>query len=134
MIRADQERMAGIRAYLACYYLCSSFASIWAKSHSLSYQQWTETCCEILESSPGGEAATADQTLAWLVRLGHIAEETLFLIKGQGKSQHEDNHTLLMVKGMEAQLREWQTWMTPDASTQRKMIHRLADALLMVLC
>lgn len=119
-IRADQERMAGIRAYVSCYYLCSSFASTWARNHSISYQQWTATCCDFLESDGDSEAAIADQTLAWLVRLGHIAEQASLLAKRQDIMQHEDQHELLMAKGVEAQLREWQARISLDVSVRRK--------------
>lgn len=120
VVRADQQRVAGIRAYVSCYYLCSSFASTFAKNHSIPYQQWTATCCNILESVVDNEAAIANQTLAWLVRLAHLAEQASLLTKRQDILQHEDQHELLMVKGMQAQLREWQARMSLDVSTKRK--------------
>lgn len=112
--------MARVRAYLACFYLSSSFGSVWTKNYLLPYKQWTATCCDILESNVDGEAEMADQVLVWLVRLGHIAEQASYIIKGQGSIQHEDHHTLLVVKGMEAQLREWRARMSLDVSTKRK--------------
>ncbi|ROW16402.1 hypothetical protein VPNG_02789 [Cytospora leucostoma] len=130
--RADQGRIEGIRAYLGCYYLCSSFASTWAKAHSVPYQQWTATCCDILESNTGSEPAIADQTLVWLVRLGHISEETFSLAKGQGIITLGDQHTFLMVKGLQTQVQEWQTRMSPKVSMRPviKMASMFTDIIL----
>lgn len=116
----DESFLAGIRAYIACYYLCSGISSIWAKKSSLPFEQWTATCCDILERSTAGQDATADQSLAWLARLGNIIEETLSLTKRKGQVQHEAQHVLLMAKGMEAQLQEWKGRMPADISSRRK--------------
>lgn len=116
----DEKVLAGIRAYVACYYLCTSIASIWSKKNSLPFEQWTATCCEILERPRDGQAAMADQSLAWLARLGNISEETSSLTKRKGQVQHEAQHVLLMVKGLEAQLQEWQGRIPADVSLKRK--------------
>lgn len=129
-LETDEKFLAGIRAYVACYYLCNSIASIWSKKSSLPFDEWTATCCDILEGSTAGQAARADQSLAWLARLGNIFEETSSLIKRRGQRQQEPQHVLLMVKGMEAQLREWQGRMPADISSKRrsKSKYRVNDA------
>lgn len=126
----DEKFLAGIRAYVACYYLCTSIASIWSKKNSLPFEQWTATCCDILERSTAGQAARADQSLAWLARFGNISEETSSLTKRKGQRQHEAQHVLLMVKGMEAQLQEWQARIPSDISSKRrsKSKYRVNDA------
>lgn len=116
----DEKFLSGIRAYVACYYLCTSIASIWSRKNSLPFEQWTATCCDILERPRDGQTATADQSLAWLARLGNISEETSSLTKRKGQLQHEAQHVLLMVKGMEAQLQEWQGRIPADISSKRK--------------
>lgn len=117
-VRSSEHQMAGVRAYLACQYLCSSFSSTWRTSNTLPYQQWTKTCCEILSGSQGVQATEADQTLVWLVRLGHIAEETLSLTKRRGQMYSGDQHELFMVKGLEAQFQEWQTQIPVEHPSQ----------------
>lgn len=116
----DENFLAGIRAYVACYYLCNSIASFWSKKSSLHFEQWTATCCDILERSTADQAARADQSLAWLARLGNVFEETSSLTKRRGQLQHEAQHVLLMVKGMEAQLQEWQDRISADLASKRE--------------
>ncbi|KAG8167940.1 hypothetical protein KVR01_003629 [Diaporthe batatas] len=112
---AEEKSMDGIRAYISCYYLVASMASIWTRKNSLPFEQWTSTCCDILEMSGGGQA---DQCLAWLARLGNIIEQTASLTRKRGQVSHEPQHVLLMVKGMEAQLQEWRGRMSPDVSSK----------------
>ncbi|POS77232.1 hypothetical protein DHEL01_v204366 [Diaporthe helianthi] len=113
----EEKSMDEIRAYISCYYLFASLASIWTKKISLPFDQWTSTCCDILERSDSVQAY-ADKTLAWLARLGNIIEQTASLTRQNGRVQHEPQHVLLMVKGMEAQLQEWQGRMPPDVSSK----------------
>lgn len=126
----DEKFLAGVRAYVACYYLCTSIASIWSKKSSLAFDEWTATCCDILERSKPNQAAREDQSLAWLARFGNIIEETSSLTKRKGKRQHEAQHVLLMVKGMEAQMGEWRGRMPADISSKRKskFKYRVKDA------
>lgn len=112
----EEDSMEGMRAYVSCYYLVASMASIWTKKNSLPFEKWTSTCCDILDRSGSG----ADQCLAWLARLGNIIEQTASFTRQNGKVQHEPQHVLLMVKGMEAQLQEWQGRMSPGVSSKRK--------------
>lgn len=122
-IRTSEDRIAGMRAYLACYYICSSFSSTWQRSNALPYQQWTATCCDILMGSQDAQPEKGPvQTLVWLVRLGHIVEETLSLTKRQ---RHEEQQVFLMVKGLEAQLREWQAQMPVELLSQSEYIARI---------
>lgn len=114
----DEKFIDGIRAYISCYYLCASIASIWTKKNSLPFEHWTSTCCDILERWGSGQPGNADQTLAWLARLGNITEQTASLTRRNGQFQHEPQHVLLMVKGMESQLQEWQGAMQSDVSSQ----------------
>lgn len=58
--------------------------------------------------------------MAWLVRLQHFVAETAQLSRRAGREQHEEQYSLLMVKGMEAQLREFQGQMPLAISSQRK--------------
>lgn len=127
--RANPELMNGIRAYLAAQYLCSGFAATWQKASTLPYQNWTATCCDILESTESGSASKSDQTLAWLIRLQHLVAETAILNqnnRGRGgevggiQGQDEEQHVVLILKGMEAQLLEFQSQISPEISSQRK--------------
>lgn len=122
--RADEQQMPYIRAYLSCYYLSAVLASTFQKKHTVQYRQWTEVCCRILDrdgSSPDEPAAEADRTLVWLVRLGHIVEDTTFVnFRHNGVQQDGPQRAQLMYKGLEAQLREWQCQMPADVATKRE--------------
>lgn len=120
--RASPERMHALRTYLATQLTSSGFATTWQKKqHTLRYQNWTATCCEILAAP---DAAVADQKLAWLVRLQHVIAEMFLLNKraggGGGREGHEDQHALLLVKGIEAQFREFRGQMSPQISCERE--------------
>ncbi|KAF3768543.1 hypothetical protein M406DRAFT_336961 [Cryphonectria parasitica EP155] len=109
-IRSDEKQMAGMRAYLACYCLYSSLATAWNKRNTMPYQQWTTVCCDVLgvmEPADPPASWTQDQTLVWIVRLGHLVQEAMLINKIERKAQNGQLHSLLMVKGMEAQLVEW---------------------------
>lgn len=119
-IRVDEESMAGIRAYLASYYMSASFVMTWNRGRSLPYQQWTATCCDLLVGDEGDQGTASAHTLVWLVRLGLIMEETMSLARRQGKVQLEYQNVLLMIKGLEAQFQEWQAQIPADIRSQRK--------------
>ncbi|KAJ9155614.1 Zn(II)2Cys6 transcription factor [Pleurostoma richardsiae] len=108
----SEEMLAGIRAYLACYYLGTSFEISWSKGSSVGYTQWTATCCDILEMHSG--ASEGDRTLVWLVRLQHLAEETAKLRNSSRSQPQGEHHKSLLLKGIETQLREWQGRMPND--------------------
>lgn len=118
--RSSPERMNSIRAYLATQYLSSGFAATWKRDHALPFQNWTATCCDILSGNDNPLAARSDQTLAWLVRLQHFVAESAQMNRYGGREKHEEQHALIMVKGMEAQLQEIQCQMSPEISSQRK--------------
>lgn len=108
-ITADPQRMAGMRACLACQHLCASFSTGWPISNPLPYQQWTVRCCDVLMSVQETLEHDSVQTLVWLVRLEHIAEETLALFRRQRRWTDDDQQqATLLLKGLEAQLQEWQ--------------------------
>lgn len=133
-LREDEGRLSHIRAYLACFYLSSVLASTFQKKHSVPYQQWTETCCSVLDRECGdddGRVAEADRTLVWLVRLGHIVEETALVNFRQTGAQHNGpQHLQLMYKGLEAQLGEWRSQMPADITTKREISRTLALTIL----
>ncbi|CAN8100193.1 unnamed protein product [Discula destructiva] len=116
--RLSTERLDAMRAYLATQLLCSGFTTAgptWQKNDTLDFQNWTATCCDILA---GTESATSDQTLAWLVRLQHLISATVLVKQRGGRKQYDAQHDLLLIKGMEAQFREFQDRMPPKISSQ----------------
>lgn len=118
-VRVDEERMEGIRAYLASCYMSASFVATWNRGSSLPYQEWTATCCDLV-GEEDDQGTAPGHTLVWLVRLGHIVEETLSLAQRLGKSQLEHQHVLLIIKGLEAQFREWRARIPAEHRSQRK--------------
>ncbi|PSS03208.1 hypothetical protein BD289DRAFT_359345 [Coniella lustricola] len=116
----DADRLAGIRAYLASYFLCSSFSATWRKPQKILYQQWTTTCCDILvKGRDKNDAATIqDEKLTWLVRLGHSVEQTAMMNDPKHPARHDQQHSLLVIKGVEAQLREWQSRIPSEILSQ----------------
>lgn len=120
--RLDDTRLAEIRAYLASYVLCSSFSASWRKPQKVAYQQWTTRCCDMLLTGRDrrDKVFKQDETLIWLVRLGHVAEQTAKMNDPKHPARHDQQHSLLVVKGLEAQLREWQGLIPDDIFCQSK--------------
>ncbi|KAL2757762.1 hypothetical protein ACRALDRAFT_1079863 [Sodiomyces alcalophilus JCM 7366] len=98
------EQIDGMRTYLSCYYLVSSFIATWARFSALGleYTQWTATCCDVLERRSDVEG---DRTLSWLVRCSHIIEETSKVDRPGPDA--DDKNTRFMLLGLESQFREW---------------------------
>lgn len=125
-LRQDEGQLSSIRAYLACYYLSTVFSSTFRLKHTLPHQEWTETCCSVLEH----EGVEADRTLAWLVRLGYVVGETAFVnFRHKNGVQHDPQHLQLMYKGLEAQLRELQSQIPADIAAKRKQPAPRCDSL-----
>ncbi|KAK1982534.1 hypothetical protein LZ30DRAFT_590367, partial [Colletotrichum cereale] len=119
------DRMEGIRAYLACYYLVtahvvpylqyfrrtnltySRFAMAWARATLVQfpYTSWTATCCDHLERN---SALKGDHTLAWLARFLHITEESSEMTKNAPVTEQAKQQAHFMFLGLDSQLRDWQ--------------------------
>uniref|UniRef100_L2FPE0 Zn 2cys6 transcription factor n=1 Tax=Colletotrichum fructicola (strain Nara gc5) TaxID=1213859 RepID=L2FPE0_COLFN len=130
------DRLDGIRAYLACFYLISAhvlpflqyfrktsltdarFATGWANTSALQYTSWTGTCCDILEHS---SALKGDHMLAWLARLQHIVEEATELAKVRPNSEQVKQQVHFMHLGLESQFREWQGNIPSSLNDQHSM-------------
>ncbi|KAL9942834.1 hypothetical protein ACHAQF_000743 [Verticillium nonalfalfae] len=104
------EQIDGMRTYLACFYLMSSFLVTWVKftAVGLEHTAWTATCCDVLERrSP----VPSDQTLAWFVRFAHIIETTHKLDylgpEGGGGGETSRDEARLMLLGLESQFNAW---------------------------
>lgn len=123
-----QQQMPYVRAYLSSYYLSAVLASTFQKKkHTVPYRPWTEVCCRRLldrDDSPDEPAAAdADRTLVWLVRLGHLVGETALVtgVRHNEDVQHDGLlRAQLVYKGLEAQLREWQSQMPAGVATKRE--------------
>ncbi|KAK1763596.1 hypothetical protein QBC33DRAFT_242303 [Phialemonium atrogriseum] len=108
----SERRLEEIRAYLATYYLVAYFSTSWSRTSSLPHTGYTTRCCDLLERSTN----KGDRVLAWLVRLQHVAEEIGDLRKNRDNAQSEYQLDL-MLRGMDAQLTEWEGRMAPDISS-----------------
>ena len=90
-----------------------SFSRTWGRTTPLKYTEYTARSCDILESA---SPLQRDQILAWQVRVQRIIEETSDLSTEQIPAQ-TDYQIDLMIKGMQAQLTEWQTRVAPELSS-----------------
>ncbi|KAK4219005.1 hypothetical protein QBC37DRAFT_166103 [Rhypophila decipiens] len=109
----SSQRLAEIRAYLGSYYQVSSYRSCWARTATMTYTPFTSKCCDILEQHAKSQG---DKILVWQVRLQRIVEETNDMRRNQrGRSQSE-SQIELMLKGMEAQLNEWEKKLDAELS------------------
>ncbi|RYO84071.1 hypothetical protein DL766_009696 [Monosporascus sp. MC13-8B] len=103
-----QDKLPGIRAFLACHYSLSNYYWTWRMVPALPYNSWVAHCWEVLERS---STLDGDQTLVWLVRLQHItdaAEELDQTCMNSKNGSPIDHHRNIMRLGLEVQLREWQ--------------------------
>ncbi|OIW31326.1 hypothetical protein CONLIGDRAFT_573489 [Coniochaeta ligniaria NRRL 30616] len=112
--KVTKEGLEEIRTYLATYYFVSSFAAAWNRTPALSYTKYTAKCCAILERD---STIKGDHILAWLVRIQHILEEVNDLRKTRRSGGLDEYQISLMLKGMESQLTEWETRMSPELSS-----------------
>ncbi|KAM7205290.1 glucose transport transcription regulator RGT1 [Rhypophila sp. PSN 637] len=109
----SSQRLTEIRAYLGSYYQVSSYRSCWARTATMTYTPFTSKCCDILEQHAKSQG---DKILVWQVRLQRIVEETNDMRRNQrGRSQSE-SQIELMLKGMEAQLNEWEKKLDAELS------------------
>ncbi|EGZ76563.1 hypothetical protein NEUTE2DRAFT_153444 [Neurospora tetrasperma FGSC 2509] len=103
------ELLQGLAVYVAC------FATSWNRTPSMSFTSYTSKCCDILEKY---SITKGDRILPWLVRLQQLCEETNDLRKPQrgagGLPQATESQIEMIIKGMEAQLNEWQVKMPSD--------------------
>ncbi|KAK3371941.1 hypothetical protein B0H63DRAFT_503377 [Podospora didyma] len=107
------ERLDKVRIYLAIYYIGSSYASSWNRTPSLQYTSYTAKCCDVLEAS--GQTKL-DSILAWQVRFQRIMEETNGLRRNPRWQPQSESQIGIMLKGMESQLDEWETKMSPEVA------------------
>ncbi|KAM0322718.1 hypothetical protein ACHAQA_009309 [Verticillium albo-atrum] len=112
------EQIDGMRTYLACFYLMSSFLVTWVKFSAvgLEHTAWTAVCCDVLERrSP----VPSDQTLSWLVRFAHVIEATNKLdCFGPQAEEKSRNQARLMLLGLESQFNEWKARVPADLMSQ----------------
>lgn len=101
-----------------------SFATSWNRTPSMSFTNYTAKCCDILEKYGINKG---DRILSWLVRLQRLVEETNDLRKPErgGLPQRTENQIEMIVKGMEAQLNEWEAKMPSDLKSIRTFVSLL---------
>ncbi|OAA75188.1 Zn(2)-C6 fungal-type DNA-binding domain protein [Akanthomyces lecanii RCEF 1005] len=105
------ERLDSIRAYVAQYYLSSSFAVTWQahRSHPVPFTSWTSQCCHLLTthaSSPG------DAVLASLARLGHTVRDAWAAVRDHNPAEN----STLVFRGLEAQFQDQQAHLPASVS------------------
>ncbi|KAK9773373.1 hypothetical protein SCAR479_09906 [Seiridium cardinale] len=101
------EDLASFRALVSCYYLITNFSNAFSRVQSFPFTAWLSNCCDLLEQYSNIEQ---DHVLVWLIRLHHISDEMLVLQKGYKKAgSGSELHRQLIRKGLETQLREWQS-------------------------
>ncbi|KAH8662110.1 hypothetical protein BX600DRAFT_311706 [Xylariales sp. PMI_506] len=103
------DDFASFRSLLTCYYFASVYANTWKRPSTLAYSDWIARCCDLLEQySTLGQ----DHVLVWLIRLHHISDElTTYHNDSKKVALQSDHHRALIRKGVETQLREWQSRM-----------------------
>ncbi|KAL2019598.1 hypothetical protein VTK56DRAFT_9495 [Thermocarpiscus australiensis] len=105
------ERLEQIRLYLASYYLVTSFTTVWNRTPSLTYTEYTARCCDLLQAH---SKLKGDRVLAWQVRLQRLVEETGDLRRTHRGHSQSEYQISLMIRGMETQLTEWEARMSPE--------------------
>ncbi|KAI0153757.1 hypothetical protein BJ166DRAFT_365562 [Pestalotiopsis sp. NC0098] len=100
------EDLACMRAFVSCYYLVTTFSNSFHRTAVFPYTAWLAKCCDLLEQQSNIEQ---DHILVWLVRYHHISDELTTLQKSYKKpGSQSEPHRLLIHRGLESQLREWQ--------------------------
>jgi hypothetical protein len=115
--QTSAELLEQMRAYLSTYYLVSTWSEAFNKVPALSYTNYTAKCCALLERD---SAVKGDQVLVWLVRIQRILEEVSQLRRTNKVSGQNEYQIALMLKGMESQVAEWASGMSPELLSIRK--------------
>ncbi|KAF2999510.1 hypothetical protein E8E14_000962 [Neopestalotiopsis sp. 37M] len=101
------EDLASLRALISCYYLVTAFSNSFSRTSGFPYTAWLAKCCDLLELQSNIEQ---DHILVWLVRYHHITDEMATLQRSYKKpGSQNDPHRALIYRGLESQLREWQS-------------------------
>ncbi|ETS85010.1 hypothetical protein PFICI_03035 [Pestalotiopsis fici W106-1] len=101
------EDLASVRAFISCYYLVTALSNSFSRNSGFPYTAWLAKCCDLLEHQSNIEQ---DHVLVWLVRYHHISDEMTTLQRSYRKQgSQNDPHRTLIYRGLESQLREWQS-------------------------
>lgn len=103
-----------------------STAIVWNRPPALTYTEHTARCCDILQRY---SSLRGDHILAWQVRLQRLVEETDELRRTQRGRSPSEYQVELMIRGIEAQLDEWEAEIARDttvAAAQTSLSLRLA--------
>ncbi len=82
------------------------------------YTPYINKCCDMLEKQGSGKG---DVVLSWQVRVQRIVEENSAMRRKLDASDTAQTYQhVLMIKGMEAELSQWEKIMPPDIASARK--------------
>lgn len=96
---------------------CASFSNSFQRTAVFPYTAWLAKCCDLLEQQSNIEQ---DHILVWLVRYHHISDELTTLQKSYKKpGSQSEPHRLLIHRGLESQLREWQSRIPTNIAMMR---------------
>lgn len=126
------DRVEGIRTYLSCYYLLTTFTSIWLKLNgpngNIETNPWTSVCWSALPTvSPHAQ----DATLAQLARHAYIIREAS---SANRKRRDSGDQLRLVMLGLDAQLREWKLQVPEDVARSTPVVLGQTFAEIFVYC
>ncbi|KAH7166476.1 hypothetical protein EDB81DRAFT_681312 [Dactylonectria macrodidyma] len=102
------------RAFVACYFLCSSIAFSFRRPSALRYGSWVERCIKVLESTPF--LHLNDRRLVAWTKLQRLAEESLTMVGfDDGTSvDFSDARTRFILKHCSEMVIEWRHSVAED--------------------
>lgn len=106
------------------------FCPIWPRATwtTLNYTPWTSTCWSALLNH---SSRPEDTTLACLARNVYIGQEASRVSK---RSQGDDREPQLLLLGLEAQLRDWQSKIPSDIATSAPVLLSALFAEILIHC
>ncbi|EXL91986.1 hypothetical protein NOF04DRAFT_16331 [Fusarium oxysporum II5] len=121
-----KEYLETVRAFSACYFLCSGIAMSFRRPSTLYYGPWVQECINILDSP--ASTHLGDRRLAAWIRLQRLAEESLAIARvgsdeNSSRFNHSDPRTRFILQGCLERVKDWRQNLPEEVMTLTLEIH-----------
>ncbi|KAJ4119817.1 hypothetical protein NW765_015235 [Fusarium oxysporum] len=121
-----KEYLEAVRAFSACYFLCSGIAMSFRRPSTLYYGPWVQECINILDSP--ASTHLGDRRLAAWIRLQRLAEESLAIARvgsdeNSSRFNHSDPRTRFILQGCLERVKDWRQNLPEEIMTLTLEIH-----------
>ncbi|KAF2862602.1 hypothetical protein K470DRAFT_255890 [Piedraia hortae CBS 480.64] len=111
----DSDTVEARRAWLTCYYLCASAATVLRRPNLVRWSNYMKECIEVLESHP--DAGPSDKLFSQYVKVQRICEDIglhFFMDDSTANININDPKIGFALTVLERQLQEWKENIPPE--------------------